>query len=301
MYDVVIIGSGFAGMTAGIYAARAGLSHVIVEKEPFPGGQIIKTAEVDNYPGFEKISGTDLAIKVRAHCKSLGVKFTEGEVVEVKKNYDNSFSVVMKNNSVLECKNIIIAVGAKPRLMNVPGEIEYIGRGVSYCATCDGPLYRKKNVVVFGGGDSALRTALYLADLAENVLLVHRRQEFRADKTLVDEAEKRINITIIRGAVPESIVGDELVSGVYITDVNTKEKKHFACDGVFVAIGSDPDTGVFGSVVELDKTGYIIAGEDCKTNVEGIYAAGDCRTGMIKQLVTAAADGAVAVSMIKGH
>lgn len=324
MYDVAIVGSGIGGMTAAIYAARAGLSHVMIEKEPFPGGQIIKTAEVDNFPGFERISGTELAMKVKVQCDKAGVQTLEGEVVGIGRIGEEEFLLKLGNGKTVVSENIILAVGAKPRLLGVPGESEFTGRGVSYCATCDGPLYRNKRVVVFGGGDSALRTVLYMSGIADKVTLVHRRNDFRADKPLVDKAKELQVVSIITDTVPESIVGDDLVSGVNIRNVKTGESSFIECDGVFVAVGNEPDTvffsgtekiesdsGVFCQAVKYDeqneklvyvktdKKGYIVAGEDCKTSVEGIYAVGDCRNGRLKQLVTAAADGAVAVSEIK--
>ncbi|MGN0165493.1 MAG: thioredoxin-disulfide reductase [Lachnospiraceae bacterium] len=300
MYKVVIVGSGMAGMTAALYAARAGIEHILIEKESFPGGQIVKTSVIDNYPGFERISGAELILKIKKQCEDAGVKSMKGNVVSIKKTVSEKqkFEVILSDGQTLTCENVILAVGAKPRTMDVPGEDSFAGSGVSYCATCDGPLYKKRKTVVIGGGNSALRSALFLSELAEKVVIVHRRNEFKAEAPLVEKAKARSNITIITDSVPESIIGDERVSALVIRNVNTGSKQEISCEGIFVTIGNDPDTQSFADLVELDEQGYIVAGEDCVTSIPGIYAVGDCRSGRMKQLVTAAADGAVAVSMI---
>lgn len=320
MYDVIIVGSGVAGMTAAIYAERAGLKHLLLEKEPVPGGQIIKAGEVDNYPGMNKISGAELALAMQKHCKELGVNSERGKVSEINvisklesKNEIEGYSIMLSNGTSYEARNIIIAVGAKPRLLGLEEEEKYVGRGISYCATCDGNFYRGKKVAVIGGGDTALKDVLYLANIASHVFLVHRRNEFRGSVTVFEEIKKLENVYIITEAVPESIevnlnsgevqseIFEKNVTGLWISNVKTKERRFLDCEGIFVAIGNVPETESFGDIVELDESGYVLAGENCKTSKPGIFAIGDCRSGSIKQVVTAAADGAAAVSQIKSQ
>lgn len=300
MYDVVIVGSGVAGMTAAIYAERAGLTHLLIEKEGFPGGQIVKASEVDNYPGMNKITGSELALSIQRHCKELGVKTLRGEVVQVSKD-EAGYSVFLSDGAVCHTQNIIFAVGAKPRLLEIEGEREYTGHGVSYCASCDGPLFRGKTVVIIGGGDTALKNVLYMADIASHIILIHRRDRFRGSAVVVEKIKLIDKVKIITETVPERIVGEATVTGIWIKNIHTKEKSFLKCDGIFVAAGNMPETERFGKLIRLDKNGYIEAGEDCRTSEEGIYAAGDCRTNILKQVVTAAADGAAAASQIKNN
>lgn len=300
MYDVIIVGGGIAGMTAAIYAERAGLSHLLIEKEGLPGGQIIKAAEVDNYPGMSKITGPELALRIQEHCKELGVKTLRGEAIQISAVTDG-YHVLLSDGASYYAHNMILAVGAKPRLLEIEGEKEYTGRGVSYCATCDGPLFRGKTVVVIGGGDTALKNVLYMTEIASHIILLHRRKQFRGSAALAEKIKRIHKVKIITEAVPERIVGEETVTGIWISDVNTKERDFLKCDGIFVAAGNRPETEKFRTLVRLDKDGYILAGEDCQSSAEGIYAAGDCRTKKLKQVVTAAADGAVAASQIKSN
>ncbi|MBQ9767800.1 MAG: thioredoxin-disulfide reductase [Lachnospiraceae bacterium] len=296
MLDTLIIGAGPAGMAAGIYAARAELSHLVLECGLMSGGQIINTSEVDNYPGLKGIGGFDLAMKFREHCDGCGVHFKDGKVVEVKKTADG-FAVSLERGETLETKTVLFATGAKHRKLGVPGEEEFAGSGVSYCATCDGAFFRGKEVAVVGGGDVAIEDAIFLARSCKKVYLVHRREEFRAAKTLVNRLRACENVEFVLNATPVRITGNGQVEALV---VNTKEgERELPVSGVFVAVGMLPNSELLKGLVSLDATGYVIAGEDCRTDVPGVFAAGDLRTKPLRQVVTAAADGAVAIYEIE--
>lgn len=292
MLDTVIIGAGPAGMTAGIYAARAELSHVVLESGLMSGGQIINTSEVDNYPGLKGIGGFDLAMKFREHCDQCGVSFRDGMVTEVIKQ-DNGFLVSLESGEAYSTKTVLFATGAKHRKLSIPGEEEFTGSGVSYCATCDGAFFRGKEVAVVGGGDVAIEDALFLARLCKKVYLVHRRDEFRAAKTLVNRLRDCENVSFVLNATPVRIVGNEHVESLL---VKTGEgEKELPVSGVFIAVGMIPNTELLKNLVSLNEAGYVPAGEDCRTEVPGIFVAGDLRTKHLRQVVTAAADGAAAI------
>jgi len=296
MLDTIIIGAGPAGMSAGIYAARAELSHLVLECGLMSGGQIINTSEVDNYPGLKGIGGFDLAMKFREHCDQCGVKFRDGKVVEVKKTEDG-FAVSLENGETLDTKTVLFATGAKHRMLAIPGEEEFAGSGVSYCATCDGAFFRGKEVAVVGGGDVAIEDAIFLARICKKVYLVHRREEFRAAKTLVNRLRACENVEFVLNATPARIVGNGQVECLV---VNTKEgERKLSVSGVFVAVGMLPNTELLKGLASLDEAGYVLAGEDCKTDVPGVFAAGDLRTKPLRQVVTAASDGAVAIREIE--
>lgn len=292
MLDTVIIGAGPAGMAAGIYAARAELSHVVLESGLMSGGQIINTSEVDNYPGLKGIGGFDLAMKFREHCDACGVSFRDGKVTELKRGED-SFSVVLENGEAIETKTVIVATGAGHRKLGIPGEEELAGSGVSYCATCDGAFFRGRDVAVVGGGDVAIEDAIFLARICRKVYLVHRREEFRAAKTLVSRLRACENVEFVLNAVPQSILGNGMVEK--LTVLENGAQRELAVAGVFIAVGMLPNTELLRDVARLDATGYVVAGEDCQSSVPGLFAAGDVRTKNLRQVVTAAADGAVAV------
>lgn len=292
MLDTVIIGAGPAGMAAGIYAARAELSHVVLESGLMSGGQIINTSEVDNYPGLKGIGGFDLAMKFREHCDACGVSFRNGKVTELKRG-ENSFSVVLENGEAIETKTVIVATGAGHRKLGIPGEEELAGSGVSYCATCDGAFFRGRDVAVVGGGDVAIEDAIFLARICRKVYLVHRREEFRAAKTLVSKLRACENVEFVLNAVPQSILGNGMVEK--LTVLENGAQRELAVAGVFIAVGMLPNTELLRDVARLDATGYVVAGEDCQSSVPGLFAAGDVRTKNLRQVVTAAADGAVAV------
>lgn len=298
MLDTVIIGAGPAGMAAGIYAARAELSHVLLESGLMSGGQIINTSEVDNYPGLKGIGGFELAMKFKEHCDECGVSFRDEKVTELKKS-DAGFEVVLASGETIACRTVILATGATHRTLNIPGEKELTGSGVSYCATCDGAFFRGRDVAVVGGGDVAIEDALFLARICRKVYLVHRREEFRAAKTMVSRLRACENVEFVLNAVPQSISGNGTVEKMTVI-VNGTERD-LSVAGVFVAVGMMPNTELLRGMATLDPAGYVIAGEDCKTSVPGLYATGDMRTKALRQVITAAADGAVAVYGVEAY
>lgn len=290
MYDIIIIGSGPAGLTAAIYASRASLNAVVVEKDYMGSGQIAVSERVDNYPGLFGIGGFELGEKFREHAEQLGAEFFEGEAVGIRPQ-DNLFTVDFKDGGTLCGKSIIYAAGTSYRRLGVNGgEL----MGVSYCATCDGFFYKDKTVAVVGGGDTALGDALYLANIAKKVYLIHRREEFRGNMTLQNKVFDDPNIEVIRSAVPVEIFGEKKVEAMEID--RNGEKLRLDLDGIFVAIGSTPNTQILKGIAELDQNGYVIADENCVTSAKGIFAAGDVRTKSLRQVVTAAADGAVSIA-----
>ena len=298
MLDTMIIGAGPAGMAAGIYAARAELSHLVLESGLMSGGQIVNTSEVDNYPGLKGIGGFELAMKFREHCDVCGVQFRDGKVVKVEKK-ESGFLVLLEDGDSYETKTVLFATGAKHRMLGIPGEAEFAGSGVSYCATCDGAFFRGKEVAVIGGGDVAIEDALFLARICSKVYLVHRRDEFRAAKTLVNRLRACENVEFVLKATPSEVKGNGRVESLC---VNTPEgERELPVSGVFVAVGMLPNTELLKGLVTLDETGYVVAGEDCRADVPGIFAAGDLRTKHLRQVVTAAADGATAIYEIEAY
>lgn len=295
MYDLVIIGNGPAGISAGIYAVRYGLNTLILEKNVI-SGQIATTDIVENYPGFSSISGMELMDKFKEHAQNIGVVTEDDEVIGIRSEDD--FKVIHTDERDIETKSVIVATGANPKHVGVPGEEEFAGRGVSYCATCDGPFFKDKSVAVIGGGDSAITDALILSNLASKVCIVHRRDELRAVKVLQDRAFSRNNIEFNLNTLLDEIVGEDNENGVVkkiiLKNVESNDKKEIAIDGVFIYVGIVPNTGF----VDVDKTqtGFIITNDKMETSVEGIYAAGDCRTTPLRQVVTAVSDGAIAAA-----
>ena len=295
MYDVVIIGAGIAGLTAAIYVRRSNKTVLVLEGQAY-GGQIINTLQIENWPGDYGVSGVDLMQKIYKQATELGAE-VEFEEVEVVEKVGEDF-VIKTEDGEYKAGAVILAVGAEDKKLGIEHEAELTGRGVSYCATCDGAFYKGKNVAVIGGGNTALYDAVYLADIADKVYVVHRRDEFRGDAVLVEKLKRKENVEFVLGYVPEQILGDDKVAGVKLApsgkvDSVTSEKI-LDVDGIFVAIGKKPTTEKYAELVKLDENGYIVASEDCKTSCDGVYVAGDCRTKDIRQLVTAAADGAVA-------
>ena len=289
MFDILIIGAGPAGMSAAIYAKRAGLSVCVFEGE-ICGGQMVLTPEVENYPGLAKVSGAELSYTMSEQMQSLGAELVEEKVVSVKAD---GFFTVCTDGGEYEGKTLIIANGAKRKKLGISGEERYIGKGVSYCAVCDGMFFKGKSVCVVGGGNTALEDAVYLSRICEKVYLVHRRDEFRAKRILVDAVKETENIEIVYNAVPLEILGDVKVSAVNLSHADGERKLEVSA--VFVAIGLQPENEIFGGIVELDG-GYIKAGDDTHTTRKGVFAAGDTRTKMLRQIVTAAADGAIAAT-----
>lgn len=300
MYDVVIIGSGPAGLSAAVYAKRAMLNVLVLEKEPFSGGQIVKTEQVDNYLGLNGINGFDMAMKFKEHADALEVPFKEGTVCAIE-DKDTEKIVQLANGEALETKTIIIATGARHKMLGVEGEQMLTGAGVSYCATCDGAFFRGKDVAVVGGGDVALGDALYLAKGCNKVYLIHRRDGFRAARLLQDRVERTENIEFLPFYEVKRIIGDSMVKEVILRQNQTEEERRLAVSGVFIAVGMEPETAFVVGTVKTDAAGYIVAGEDCQTSAEGIFAAGDVRTKHVRQIVTAVADGAYATYAVERY
>lgn len=315
LYDVIIVGSGPAGLSASIYAKRAGLKALTLEKNPMSGGQVLNTYEVDNYPGLPGINGFDLGMKFREHADKLGCEFREADVIAVRQlgteeaNELQAASLdtglpeqkgfcLVTDQGELCTKTIVAASGATHAKLNVPGEEELTGMGVSYCATCDGAFFRGKTAAVVGGGDVAVEDAIFLARGCSKVYLIHRRDELRAAAVLQKEVMSLPNVEIIWDTVVERIEGEEQVESLLIKNVKTGKEEKLPVQGVFVAVGIIPAGEVFGEIAECDEKGYLIAGEDCATSVPGIYAAGDVRGKKLRQIVTAVADGANAVTSI---
>lgn len=296
--DLVIIGSGPAGLSAAVYAQRAMLDQVVLEKEVFSGGQIVTTDRIDNYLGLYGENGYDLSVKFREHADALEVPFLQKEVTQIIDHKDYK-EVHLEDGEVLETKAVLIATGAKHKQLDVPGEAELMGAGVSYCATCDGAFFRKKTVAVVGGGDVALEDALYLSKMCEKVYLIHRREGLRAAKILQNKIFEAENIEFLPYYEVKEICGEKKVESVKLVQNQTEEEKTLEISGIFIAIGMEPQSALVKELVDTDAAGYIQAGEDCRTSVNGIYAAGDVRTKPLRQVVTAVADGAVAITSLE--
>lgn len=292
--DLVIVGGGPAGLSAAIYGKRAMLSEVVIEKDIYSCGQIAVTDRVDNYLGLYGESGYGLAMKFKEHANKLEVPFMEGEVVNIKDG--DVKEIELKSGDKLYAKAVFISTGARHRMLKCKGEEKLIGAGVSYCATCDGGFFRNKKVAVVGGGEVALQDALYLSNICEKVYLIHRRNELRASKNLQNKIIELANIELLLNCEVEEIVGDSVVEGINIIDKTSGEKECIEASGVFIAIGMEPSTEMVKGVLDLDEAGYIIADDSCRCSLKGFYAIGDVRTKQLRQLVTAVADGAVAIS-----
>lgn len=293
VYDIVVIGGGPAGYTAALYAARAKLSTLVLEKLS-AGGQMALTAQVDNYPGFEDgVDGFDLAQKMQQQAEKFGAETMLAEVTAVK--LDSRVKEIETSEGTVYGKTVILATGANPRQLGLPEEKALTGRGVSYCAACDGMFYRDKTVVVVGGGNSAAADALVLSRIAKKVMIVHRRDTLRATKIYHEPLESAANVEFYWNSAVTRILHEGKVTGVKLTDVNTGEETTVDCDGVFVSIGRSPATALVKGQVALDEAGYIIADESTGTSLPGVFAVGDVRTKALRQIVTAVADGAVAV------
>lgn len=291
MADIIIVGAGPAGLSAAVYARRAGMDTVLYEAEMY-GGQIVNTPEVENYPAIAKISGFDFANDLYKQATNLGAVLEFDKVLSVTKTSEG-FDVALESGKTDTAKAVILAVGASNRHLGIAREEELLGKGISYCATCDGAFYKDKVVAVTGGGNTAVEDAIYLAGIASKVYLIHRRDEFRADEVLVKAARALPNIEIVTPYVVEELTGEPKLGGLELVNREDGSRKHIDIDGLFVAIGQEPKTADFKALVTL-QGGYIEAGENCKTNVEGVFAAGDARVKKVRQLTTACADGAVA-------
>lgn len=293
MYDMVIIGGGPAGYTAALYAARAGFDTLVIERMS-AGGQMALTGEIDNYPGFDEgIDGFVLGMKMQKGAERFGARTEYAEVTSV--DLSGQVKALETTNGTFYAKTIVIATGANPRQLGVPMEQEMTGKGVHYCAHCDGRFYKEKIVVVIGGGNSAAADALYLSRLAAKVYVVHRRDTLRAEKIYHEPLMQAKNVEFLWNSTVSELISENRVTGVKVTNVKTQSVTDVACDGVFVSIGRKPATEFLGDSVALDASGYVIADESTRTNVSGVFAVGDIRTKTLRQIVTAAADGAVAV------
>lgn len=291
MYDIVIIGAGPAGMTAALYALRAGKKVLVIEKETF-GGQITFSPHVENYPGMKSMSGNEFSDSLLDQILEHGAETEFDEVTGI--DVSDKIKKVFCGEKVYEAKAIIIATGAKHRELGVEGEKELVGRGVSYCAVCDGAFFKGKVVAVAGGGNTALQDAIYLADGCEKVYLVHRRDEFRGDKRLVDKLKTLNNVEFVISSTIEKLDSNENgLQGIYVKTRDGIER-NISVSGLFVAVGQEPSNGFLGEKISLDSAGYVDANENCLTNVEGVFVAGDCRHKSVRQLTTAVGDGACA-------
>ncbi len=299
IYDVIILGSGPAGLSAAVYAQRARLNTLIIEEKPLSGGQILDTYEVDNYPGLPGITGFELGQKFRTHADQLGAEFVNSQVQKIEDLGEKKRVVTGEN--AYETRTLILATGARHRKLMVPGEEKFTGMGVSYCATCDGAFFRGKDVAVVGGGDVALEDALFLARGCGTVYLIHRREEFRGARILQERVRETENIELVLNSQVVEICGENQVSSVRVQTQSEETEHELQVQGIFIAVGISPNTLAVEGVVDQDDQGYIRAGEDTRTSVPGIFAAGDVRTKQLRQVVTAAADGANAITSVERY
>ena len=290
MYDIIVVGAGPAGMTAALYALRANKTVLVLEAK-VPGGQIVNASLVENYPPIEKISGAQYATDLYNQIKTLGCEFAFETVIRITEDLK-----VITSKNEYSAKAIILATGAQNRKLNIENEDKYIGKGISYCATCDGAFYKDKVTMVVGGGNTALEDAVYLSNLAKKVYLVHRRDSFRGENKYLDELKSKENIKFIMNSKVSKINGDERLKSVEIEDLNN-ETKTIEIDGLFIAVGQEPKNQIFEDIIKLDDKGYIKTVDGVHTNIEKIYVAGDTKNKELKQLVTAVSDGAIAANV----
>ena len=294
MYDIIIIGSGPAGLSAAIYAQRACLDTIVIEKNGISGGQVLNTWEVDNYPGFPGVTGFELSRQFREHANKLGARVVQDEVVQVE--LSGNVKKVVCEEETYEARCVILASGAHHRTLEVPGEEELRGAGVSYCATCDGAFFRGRTVAVVGGGDAALEDAIFLARMCEKVYIVHRRDKLRGAKRLQEHLQALENIEFVWNSETVAIEGNAQVEALRLRQTKTGEERRLDVDGVFIAVGIAPESELYAGQLELDEQGYIRADESGQTSVPGVFAAGDVRTKALRQILTAASDGANCVA-----
>jgi thioredoxin reductase (NADPH) len=295
IYDTLIVGGGAAGLTAGIYGSRARLSTLLVEKA-YPGGQMMMCDNIENFPGFfGGTCGADLSEGLRAQAEKFGMETLITEIERVDLTGDVKTLHTTDGNTI-QAKTVILCLGAKPRMLGVPGEGEFIGRGVSYCAICDGFLFMGKKLAVVGGGDTAVEDSVFLTRFASEVHIIHRRDQFRAQKIIQERAFANPKITVHWESIVTQIAGGDLVNKVVLSNVKTHDQSELEVDGVFVLVGQNPNTAMLKGIIELDELGYIITDEEMRTNIPGVYAAGDVRRKFLRQIVTACADGAIAAT-----
>ncbi|MDD5772246.1 MAG: thioredoxin-disulfide reductase [bacterium] len=300
-YQVVIIGGGPAGLSAGIYTSRAFLSTLILESTG-TGGQAATTDIIENYPGYpDGIKGPDLMSNMEKQAKHFGSKIEFGQVAEIKNAGAKEKIIVLEDGTNIQCDAIIIAAGAKPNELEVPGEKKYRGRGVSYCATCDGAFFKNKDVAVVGGGNAALEEAIFLTKFTNKVYLIHRRDEFRGGKILQERILKQPKITIVLNSIVKEIAGNNQVEKIKIENVQTKGISFIDCSGIFIYAGHKPNTDLLKKIVQTDEKGYIITDDEMKTDIPGIFAAGDIRKKFLRQVVTAVGDGATAAMAVEKY
>ncbi|MBI4653633.1 MAG: thioredoxin-disulfide reductase [Nitrospirae bacterium] len=293
LFDVIIIGGGPAGLTAGIYTSRARLKSLLIERA-FPGGQVMTTEWIENYPGFDEgISGVELSQKMERQAKKFGLEIIQGSVARLSL-YDKIKKIELDEGQIYESKTLIVATGANPMHLKVEGEDRYRGRGVSYCATCDGAFFKDKKIAVIGGGNSALQEAIFLTKFAEMVYIVHRRGEFRATKILQERAFANPHIKVIWNSVAEKIEGEDTVNTLFLRNVKTKESTRLEVQGVFIYVGYNPNTEFLKGLVYLNEENYIVTDEKMSASLPGVFAAGDARVKFLKQIATAVGDGAMA-------
>lgn len=300
MYDLIIIGAGPAGLSAAVYGRRAGLTLLVIEQTPMGGGQVINTYEVDNYLGLPGINGFDLGQKFRQHADAQGTVFHIGKVAKISDDGDKK-GVTLTDGVTFEARALILAGGAEHAKLGVPGEDAFRGQGVSYCATCDGAFFKKRDVAVIGGGDVAVEDAVYLSRFCRKVWLIHRRDSLRAAKSLQEKLFACENVEVVWDSVLCAIEGSDLVEKIRIRNQKEEAERKIPVEGVFIAVGMHPETEAYRELVACDENGWVIAGEECKTSVPGIFAAGDIRTKKLRQIVTAVADGACAVASVERY
>ncbi len=299
IYDVAIIGGGPGGYTAALYCVRSGLSAVVLEKLS-PGGQMAATNIVDNYPGFEEgIDGFTLGQKMKAGAERFGAQTVLAEVKSA--DLKSKIKKIDSSEGVFEAKTVIIATGAEAKKLGLPEETQLAGKGVAYCATCDGMFYKNKTVAVVGGGNSAVADALYLSNICKEVYLIHRRGELRASAVYMNALKAAGNVHLVWNSVVSKLLYDKTLTGITVQNVESGETSNIECSGLFVAVGRLPNTALFKDTVELDDSGYIVADESTRTNIPGVFAVGDVRTKALRQIVTACADGAVASRYIEDY
>lgn len=291
MYDIIIVGAGPAGLTAAIYGTRAEKKVLVLEANTY-GGQIISTLDIENYPGERHISGYDFATKLYNQAKDLGAEIVFEKVIDIK---DGSIKEVITTNNSYKGKTVILATGSFNRKLGLENEDDFVGRGISYCATCDGAFFKGKSVAVAGGGNTALQDALYLSDIVKEVYVIHRRDTFRGSEKTFNELKEKDNVIFVYNSTVTKLNGNDKLESIEVKD-NNGNTKNILVDGLFIAIGRIPENRSFSKLIDLDELGYAKAGEDCHTNVDGIFVAGDNRVKSLRQLVTATSDGGVAAT-----
>lgn len=298
-YDIIIVGAGPAGLSAAVYAKRAGFSTLVLDKSPISGGQVLSTYEVDNYLGIPGVTGMELGDKFKEHAVAAGAEFVCANVLSM--DVTGETKIVRTDKEDYEARAVIFAVGAHHAKLSVKGEEELTGMGVSYCATCDGAFFRNRKVAVVGGGDVAIEDAIFLARACEKVYVIHRRDTFRAAHSLVERARQMENIEFVIDTTVAEICGEDMVEKLVLSNVKTKEKTELEVHGIFIAVGIVPDTDILQGIVSMDDKGYVLADELGSTNVPGVFVAGDCKQKRLRQIITAVADGANAVTGVEDY